>query len=98
MCVCVYVLYKLEVYVLSLFFFFFFSFLHKLVAGRVIFCISCPMYQLLESSMLILVVSWFMLCAAPWPPTVAYCQMAFTLLCEEGANLWSLEEMELLSI
>ncbi len=39
-----------------------------------------------------------MLCIAPWPPTVAHCQMAFTLLREEGANQWSLEEMKLLSI
>lgn len=36
--------------------------------------------------------------SALWPSTVAYCQMAFTLLCEEGAILLSLEEMEFLSI
>jgi hypothetical protein len=44
----------------SLFFvLFFFFFLLKIVVGRTIFCISFPMYQLLDSSMLILVVSWF---------------------------------------
>lgn len=33
----------------------------------------------------VLALAWFGF-AAIWPPTVAYCQMAFTLLCQEGLD------------